>query len=258
MALFLVLLMSLWAALGVGLMIHDLSLAGDYLGPLDSLIAISSTTFLPVINWSLNQDTKYHNSQTRQKLLDDSNDQILILFDRIDQIVRMRLSHVSGLNTEDGRVTHEIISQLSQDMTQIKNRYDAIQKAKGWLADRDFLWEIAQRAGDFVLNQNSLNLSTVVSGLLAKTGILLPERKKVYQEIYDCLFWIKDSFYFGDYKTSERLLSRRVQHRQFALQALQWIQQEYVDRTLDEDSREELLIYFCELMQRLRGIGANV
>ncbi|NJL37816.1 MAG: hypothetical protein HC899_14565 [Leptolyngbyaceae cyanobacterium SM1_4_3] len=261
-SIFLVLMMAVCIAISSYWIFHDKSLASDYLGSIDSLIAICSALFVPLINGCISQEVKSQRANERNNQVQESNEITDALFQGLETILNQRLVLIQNQLPKpkfgsdlspDQLILNDIDNLLSYTIDSLRMRYSAIQQVRNWLGNKDFLQKLSRDSGDFVLSQNSSNTSTFSNFLSMFNISVNPQQKQLYQEIYDCLMWIRKSFYIGDYIPTKKLLGERLKHPGMTLDALKWIQSEFLMKNLADEPFNEISIYFGELIQQIEN-----
>ena len=249
---FLIVLMVLSGAIGLSLITKDSSQPSDYIGSLDSLIAICSGFFIPLIHWSLNQEIKSQKKLVKQHHVSEESEINEIVSIQINEFKDVIEKIYQAASTgENSAILKEQIGTLNKRMEKFKDRYFAIQNAKHWIGDKENLKSMSKKSVDHLINQTR---GFSVSHLLANIGINIQSRKQFYKQVYDSLTWIKNSFYAGTYIPTEELLGFRIKQPELVLRALEWITIEIMDKEeLDSLSQAEIDLYFRELIARIRS-----
>lgn len=221
--------------------------AGEYLGALDSLIALRSVLYIPLINWGFNQELRHRQERSRQHQVTDDDELSRIFLTKLDAVEKL-IAQISNSSLSESETSKQQIKALHQEMGSVKEHFFVVQKIKNSFCNDEYLKEIAKNAVDSVLNDSeSLKIGLIIS----KLGLRPPGRKPIYQQVYDCLNWIKHSFYSGGYAPTNRLLNSRLRDLTVVMRSLQWLQTEVVEKKLDLVSQREINMYFNELINRI-------
>lgn len=243
---FLIVMMIFCGAIGLSLITKDANQASDYIGLLDSLIAICTGLFIPLIHWSLNQEMKSHRKTTKKNQENEECEINHVIFTQIDEFQDM-LEQISKTTIDGDKATslRGKFENLSERMKEFKNRYHAIQSAKHWIGDKENLKSISRKSIDNIFNQRE---GISIRNLLINIGLNAKRRNPFYKQVYDCLTWIRQSFYAGTYLPTT-LLGTRIKNPELVLEALKWIMLEIVHKgELDSLAQAEINIYFRKLI----------
>ncbi|MBD1932769.1 MULTISPECIES: hypothetical protein [Cyanophyceae] len=182
----------------------------------------------------------------RQELI---HDLFFIVKDQINPL--LNILNDSGLVTSETILIKYKLSSILNDLDALAERATSYLIGTEWLENRERRISLAQKASDIALKKYPLGgvIAIIIPGAKKKV------RHQLYQNVYDCLTWIKHSFAAGGYLTTNKLKSRITNQKQ-VITALELFinEKEKLLEDLPEIIRPEIEIYFKKLIEEISEI----
>lgn len=233
---------------------QDSETANEYLSAYASVVALSSVG-LTTVQWSINRQNRKSIVGERtaieesQKLFLETMCRRLESF--TESLVDIRHQHPSSPYSSNDAILSTVIQSMLKEVEDLQHRIDSIQNVLVWLHDKDELRRITKQAVQAVYSEATTS-NSIFRPVFFRITTSKQQRKIAYQNVFDCLMWIRRSFRSGDFLTTEQLLSSRLNQPNLAIEALIWIKSVVITKTLDEKSQQEIVLYFDELIDRIR------